>query len=38
MKRKEQQGQGIKDQDDEKLNEKLTSRLEDFEIKQTKKN
>ncbi len=38
MKQKEQEEQGLKDQGYEKINEKITSRLENFEIKQTKKN
>ena len=36
--RKEQEKLGLKDQEEQKIEEELTSRLENFEIKQTKKN
>jgi len=38
LKKKEQEKLGAKDQKEKKIQEELTSRLETFEIKQTKKN
>ena len=38
LKQKEQEKLGVKDLKEKKIQEELTSRLETFEIKQTKKN
>ena len=38
LKRKEQEKLGLKDEEEKELEKELTSRLESFEVKQTKKN